>query len=149
MTTGTMRWYRFLGSDIEVFEDVDHPTKLQLLGNAHAMVFPIQWPEPFGLVMVEAMACGTPVIARPIGAATELIEHGHCGFLCDSEAAMVEAIDHVTDLDRNACRQQTIARFSSGRMAADYEHLFTRLLEDNDRRVLGAFTPQSQYSPHA
>src|SRR5829696_4057529 len=137
-----------LGSDIQVFEDVDHRTKVELLANAYAMVFPIQWPEPFGLVMVEAMACGTPVVARPIGAATELIEHRHCGFLCDSEAAMVESINHVTDLDRNACRQQAIARFSSGRMAADYEHLFTRLLdENNDQRAIGAFTPQ--YSPHA
>jgi glycosyltransferase involved in cell wall biosynthesis len=136
-----------LGSDIEVLEDVDHNTKVDLLGNAHAMIFPIQWPEPFGLVMVEAMACGTPVVARPVGAATELIDHGRCGFLCDTEPAMVQAIDRVGDLDRSACRQQAITRFSSGRMASDYEHLFTRLLENNDRRAVGAFTPG--YSAHA
>ena len=136
-----------LGSDIEVLEDIDHNTKVDLLGNAHAMIFPIQWPEPFGLVMVEAMACGTPVVARPVGAATELIEHGRCGFLCDTEPAMVQAIERVGELDRSACRQQAITRFSSERMAADYETLFSRLLEIHDRSAVGAFTPG--YSTHA
>jgi glycosyltransferase involved in cell wall biosynthesis len=117
-----------LGSDIEVFDDIDHGTKVNLLGNAHAMVFPIQWPEPFGLVMVEAMACGTPVIARPVGAATELIENGRSGFLCDTEDEMVEAIERVAHLDRTTPRQRAIARFSSTRMASGYEHLFTQRL---------------------
>ncbi len=136
-----------LGSDVQVFEDVDHRTKVDLLGNAYAMVFPIQWPEPFGLVMVEAMACGTPVIARPVGAATELIEHGRCGFLSDTEAAMVQAIDRVADLDRAACRQRAITNFSSERMASDYERLFSRLLEDRGHSVLRAVDPR--YSPEA
>ncbi len=121
-----------LGSDIEVLEDIDHDTKVDLLGHTHAMIFPIQWPEPFGLVMVEAMACGTPVVARPVGAATELIEHGRCGFLCETERAMVQAIDRVGELDRSACRRQVITRFSSERMAAEYESLFSRLLEPRD-----------------
>ena len=118
-----------LGSDIEVLEDIDHDTKVQLLGDAYAMVFPIQWPEPFGLVMVEAMACGTPVIARPVGAAAELIEHARTGFLCDTEHEMVPAIERVAELDRTTCRQQAIALFSSGKMVAAYEHLYTRLLD--------------------
>jgi glycosyltransferase involved in cell wall biosynthesis len=118
-----------LGSDIEVFEDVDHDTKVKLLQDAYAMVFPIQWPEPFGLVMVEAMACGTPVVATRRGAARELIEHGSSGYLCDSEADMVEAIDHVGDLDRGACRQRVIECFSAARMARRYEQLFVRILE--------------------
>jgi len=129
-----------LGSDIEVLEDIDHSTKVQLLGNAHAMVFPIQWPEPFGLVMVEAMACGTPVIARPVGAATELIEHGCCGFLHDTEDEMVEAIGHVAELERETCRQRTIARFSSARMASAYELLFTQLLEHRGHKAIRAAT---------
>jgi glycosyltransferase involved in cell wall biosynthesis len=121
-----------LGSDVEVLEDVDHDTKVDLLGSAHAMIFPIQWPEPFGLVMVEAMASGTPVVARPVGAASELIEDGRSGFLCDTEPAMVRAIDRVGALDRSACRRQAITRFSAERMAADYEALFARLLETHD-----------------
>jgi glycosyltransferase involved in cell wall biosynthesis len=133
-----------LGSDIEIFEDIDHATKVHLLGTAHAMVFPIQWPEPFGLVMVEAMACGTPVVARPVGAATELIEQGRSGFLCDTERQMVQAIRHVGRLDRTTCRQRAIARFSSGRMASDYERLFMELLGNN---VHGGVRPD--HSVHA
>ena len=112
------------------------------------MVFPIQWPEPFGLVMVEAMACGTPVIARPLGAATELIEHGRCGFLCDTEHEMVDAIEHVTDLDRKTCRQRAITRFSSEKMLVAYAHLYTRLL---DHRVSQTppERPLPDYSVHA
>ncbi len=129
-----------LGSDIEVFEDIDHDTKVHLLGNAYAMVFPIQWPEPFGLVMVEAMACGTPVVARPVGAATELIEHGRTGFLCDTEDDIVRVIERVAELDRTTCREEAIARFSSGKMAAAYEHLFTKLLDHHDTRAVRAAT---------
>ena len=120
-----------LGSDIEVFEDIDHGTKVQLLQQAHAMVFPIDWPEPFGLVMVEAMACGTPVVATPRGAATELIDHGRCGFLCETEAQMTDAVHCVQHLDRTACRQRAIERFSAPKMAAAYEQLFLQLLESS------------------
>jgi len=127
-----------LGSDVDVLEDIDHDTKVELLGNAHAMVFPIQWPEPFGLVMVEAMACGTPVVARPVGAATEVVDDGRGGFLCDTESAMVQAIEHVGDLDRRACRDQAVARFSSRRMSRDYERLFSRLLESRGGRTMRA-----------
>jgi glycosyltransferase involved in cell wall biosynthesis len=120
-----------LASDVEVLEDIDHATKVRLLNDAHAMVFPIDWPEPFGLVMVEAMACGTPVVARPRGAATELVDHGRTGFLCETEAQMVEAVHCVQHLDRTACRQRTNERFSAPKMAAAYEQLFVRLLERN------------------
>jgi len=118
-----------LGSDIEVLEDVDLDAKVTLLRHAYAMVFPIQWPEPFGLVMVEAMACGTPVVARPVGAALEIIDDGCSGFLCDSEADMVRAIDDVQHLERTACRRQVVERFSSQAMAAAYEQLFVQLAE--------------------
>jgi glycosyltransferase involved in cell wall biosynthesis len=121
-----------LGSDVEVLEDIDHRTKVQLLQQAHAMLFPIDWPEPFGLVMVEAMACGTPVVTRPRGAATELVEHGRSGFLCETETQMVDAVDCVQYLDRTYCRQRTIERFSATKMAAAYEQLFVQLLEKKE-----------------
>jgi glycosyltransferase involved in cell wall biosynthesis len=117
-----------LGSDIEVFEDIDHGTKLQLLQQAHAMVFPIDWPEPFGLVIVEAMACGTPVVTRPRGAATELIEHGRSGYLCETETQMADAVHCVGHLDRELCRARAVERFSAPRMAVEYEQLFAQLL---------------------
>jgi glycosyltransferase involved in cell wall biosynthesis len=117
-----------LGSDIEVFEDIDHSTKLELLQQAHAMVFPIDWPEPFGLVIVEAMACGTPVVTRPRGAATELVDHGRSGFLCDTEAQMANAVHCAGHLDRALCRARAVERFSARSMAAKYEQLFTQLL---------------------
>ena len=122
-----------LGSDIEVFEGVGHDTKVKLLQDAYAMVFPIQWPEPFGLVMIEAMACGTPVIARPHGAARELIDHHVSGFLCDTETEMAQAVTAVADLDRQACRQRVVERFSAARMTHDYEQLFVSLLERRSR----------------
>jgi glycosyltransferase involved in cell wall biosynthesis len=116
-----------LGSDIQVCENVGHDAKVQLLQGAYAMVFPIRWPEPFGLVMVEAMACGTPVIATPCGAAPEVIADGRTGYLCDSEPAMARAIDQVDALDRVACRQRVIDHFSSPSMARRYEALFARV----------------------
>jgi glycosyltransferase involved in cell wall biosynthesis len=118
-----------LSSDVEVFEDIDHSTKVQLLQQAHAMVFPIDWPEPFGLVMVEAMSCGTPVVAKARGAATEVVEHGHSGFLCETEAQMIDAVHCVRHLDRKVCRQRAMERFSAPGMAAKYEQLFVQLLE--------------------
>jgi glycosyltransferase involved in cell wall biosynthesis len=127
-----------LGSDVEVFESVDQNTKVKLLQDAHAMVFPIQWPEPFGLVMVEAMACGTPVVATRRGAASELIEHGRSGYLCESEADMIQAIGRVADLDRDACRQRVIENFSATRMAQEYEQLFVRILETGGTATVAA-----------
>ena len=75
-----------------MFEDISHEQKADLLGRARAMVFPIRWPEPFGLVMVEAMACGTPVVACPAGAAVELVEDGVTGFRRESIDDLVDAV---------------------------------------------------------
>jgi glycosyltransferase involved in cell wall biosynthesis len=119
----------FLGHDIEVLEDIDHDVKVGLLHDAYAMVFPIRWAEPFGLVMIEAMACGTPVLARPCGAAREVVEHGVTGFLYDNESDLVDAVDRVQVLDRRACRHRVEARFSAAQMARQYEVLFAQLLE--------------------
>jgi glycosyltransferase involved in cell wall biosynthesis len=94
--------------------------KLALLGGATALLNPIQWSEPFGLVMIEAMACGTPVVACPHGAAPEIVEDGHTGFLCSESAALVEAVHQIHGLDRAACRAAVIERFSTTRMVADH-----------------------------
>jgi glycosyltransferase involved in cell wall biosynthesis len=132
-----------LGADIEVLEDIDHDTKVRILQAAYAMVFPIQWPEPFGLVMVEAMACGTPVIATPCGAARELIEPGRSGYLCVSATDMVQAVERVSALDRTQCRQHVIDRFSARTMARGYEHLFCQLRESGRRRPAVSLHPPS------
>ena len=83
-----------LASDVELYENVTHDEKVELLGRASAMVFPIRWPEPFGLVMVEAMACGTPVVTTNWGAAPELVDDGVTGFRRDGEDDLVEMVGH-------------------------------------------------------
>jgi glycosyltransferase involved in cell wall biosynthesis len=102
--------------------------KAALLGAASALLNPIQWAEPFGLVMIEALACGTPVLACPIGAASEIVQDGTTGFLCGEPANLVEAIDRVGELDRDACRADVIERFSTERMVADHLQLYRDML---------------------
>jgi glycosyltransferase involved in cell wall biosynthesis len=98
------------------------------MGGASALLNPIQWAEPFGLVMIEAMACGTPVIGCPNGAAPEIVDDGRTGFLCSESAALVEAIQRVPDLNRAACRAAVIDRFSTARMVADHIALYRDML---------------------
>ena len=93
-----------LNDEVEVFEAISSEQKADLLSRARAMVFPIQWPEPFGLVMVEAMACGTPVVACPAGAAVELVENGVTGFLRDSIDDLVAAVADVGECSPADCR---------------------------------------------
>jgi glycosyltransferase involved in cell wall biosynthesis len=100
--------------------EADAATKRRLLTGARALLNPIQWPEPFGMVMVEALACGTPVIATPTGAAPEIVEHGVNGFLCDTPDAMVDAIADVGRIDRQRCRASVRQRFSIDRMVDGY-----------------------------
>jgi glycosyltransferase involved in cell wall biosynthesis len=106
--------------------EVDGRAKDQFLGHAAALLFPIRWPEPFGLVMVEALACGTPVIALRNGSVPEIIEHGVTGFICDTEDELVGAIGHIGELDRSRCRQEAERRFSPSRMAEEYERVYSR-----------------------
>jgi glycosyltransferase involved in cell wall biosynthesis len=108
--------------------EVNGAEKLDFLRNARALLFPIDWPEPFGLVMLEAMACGTPVIARPLGSAPEVIEHGRTGFLGGTTAELVDAVRRIEELDRAECRRHVEHRFSVGRMVDDYETVYRRLL---------------------
>ncbi len=109
-----------LGHDIEMFENVTHETKVELLARAHAMLFPIRWPEPFGLVMVEAMACGTPVVTTNWGAAPELVADGVTGFRRDNADDLAHAIGLVDQLDPAACRARVEERFSAAAMVRAY-----------------------------
>ena len=95
----------------------------------YALLFPIDWPEPFGLVMIEAMACGTPVIAYPRGAVPEVLEDGVTGWIVEGLEEAVQAVGRVPALSRSRCRQVFEARFSASRMAQDYLRIYTQLLE--------------------
>jgi glycosyltransferase involved in cell wall biosynthesis len=128
-----------LRSEDEVFEQPPEAIKLDLLSRAHAMLFPIDWPEPFGLVMAESMACGTPVIGRPVGAAPEVVEHGVTGFLYDTVEAMARAVDRAGELSPSACRNRATQRFSGSAMAAGYERVFD---------AMGATTARVHASGH-
>ena len=113
-----------LRSDVELHENVPHDVKVDLLGRAKAMVFPIRWPEPFGLVMVEAMACGTPVVTTNWGAAPELVDDGITGFRRDGDDDLVDALAHVGDIDPAACRKWVEERFSAEAMVRSYENVY-------------------------
>jgi glycosyltransferase involved in cell wall biosynthesis len=99
------------------------------MGSAAALVNPITWPEPFGLVMVEALAAGTPVLAFPNGAAPEIIDHGCTGYLCPDEDDMTAAVALVPHIDRRRCRAAVEQRFSLTRMTVDYDRLYRAILE--------------------
>ena len=108
------------GEQIRIIGEVDDRRKEDLLANATALLFPIDWPEPFGLVMIEAMACGTPVIAFRRGSVPEVVEDGLTGFIVDDEEDAVRAIERVPQLDRRSVRAGFERRFTARRMAKDY-----------------------------
>jgi glycosyltransferase involved in cell wall biosynthesis len=114
---------------VEYVGEVGGAAKDEFLGNAHAVLFPVDWPEPFGLVMIEAMACGTPVIAWRCGSVPEVMEDGVSGFLVDDGDGAVAAVGRVAGLDRRGCRRVFEERFTSGRMAADYLALYGLAIE--------------------
>jgi glycosyltransferase involved in cell wall biosynthesis len=108
--------------------EVDDRHKGEFLANASALIFPIDWPEPFGLVMIEAMACGTPVVAFRRGSVPEVIDHGTTGFVVDSEEEALQALARIPQLDRRRIRATFEERFTSSRMAADYVQLYSALI---------------------
>jgi glycosyltransferase involved in cell wall biosynthesis len=112
---------------IEWIGEVDEQQKVGLLGAARALLFPILWPEPFGLAMIEAMACGTPVITRRCGATPEVVADGRTGFVCDDDDGVVRALARLDRIDRAACRRWVEERFSAERMTRDYEAVYARL----------------------
>ncbi|GGX32243.1 glycosyl transferase [Pigmentiphaga litoralis] len=107
--------------------ELDDRQKNAFLGGARALVFPIDWPEPFGLVMAEALACGTPVIAFRRGSVPEVIEHGVTGFIVDTVDEAVEAVHRLPEIDRRACRAAFKTRFTASRMVADYLPIYEGL----------------------
>jgi glycosyltransferase involved in cell wall biosynthesis len=109
--------------------------KNDFLGNAHALLFPIEWPEPFGLVLIEAMACGTPVIAYRRGSVPEVIEDGVSGFMVEGLDEAVDAARRVADIDRRRCREAFERRFTDRRMAEDYLEVYQRLLQPDGAMV--------------
>ena len=112
---------------VEFLGEIDDPQKSDFLGNARALLFPIDWPEPFGLVMIEAMACGTPVIAWRCGAVPEIVEHGRTGFIVDSIDDAVAAVEAARHLPRLDVRAQFERRFTAHAMARRYVRLYWQL----------------------
>ena len=113
---------------ISLVGELTEKDKPGFLGNAKALIFPIDWPEPFGLAMIEAMSCGTPVIAWDNGSVREIVEHGVTGFIVHSVAQAVSAVREVSRLDRRRVRQRFEARFTAERMAHDYLLAYRRLV---------------------
>jgi glycosyltransferase involved in cell wall biosynthesis len=113
---------------IEFLGEVDEPTKRELMGHALALLLPIDWPEPFGMVFIEALACGTPVISRPCGSAPELLPEGVTGFLRSTVDDLVDAVHRVRSISRSGCRRYVEERFSADRMAQEYERIYERVL---------------------
>jgi glycosyltransferase involved in cell wall biosynthesis len=125
---------------VEYVGEIGEGEKNEFLGQAYALLFPIDWPEPFGLVMVEAMACGTPVIAYRRGSVPEIIEEGLTGFIVDDLEGAVRAAERIPTLERVRCRQRFEERFSAARMAQGYLASYQRLME-------GALATQADVIP--
>jgi glycosyltransferase involved in cell wall biosynthesis len=113
---------------VEFIGEIGEGEKSEFLGHARALLFPIDWPEPFGLVMIESLACGTPVVAFRGGSVEEVIDHGVTGFVVDDLDQAITATRQVASLDRRACRQAFDERFSATRMVDDYVKVYTRLV---------------------
>ena len=123
--------------DIEYIGEIGESEKSEFLGNALAFMFTIDWPEPFGLAMIEALACGTPVIARPCGSIPEVIRHGATGFIVKSVEEMVAAVRDIGKLAREECRREFENRFTVEIMVDRYEQVYRQLIEGGQRKVFG------------
>jgi glycosyltransferase involved in cell wall biosynthesis len=128
---------------VEFIGEIGELEKAEFLGNARALLFPIDWPEPFGLVMIEAMACGTPVVALRRGSVPEIIQDGVTGFAVDDMKAAIEAAARVGEIDRRVCRATFERRFSAARMARDYVDLYSRLIDAARTRERGSLTGEA------
>jgi glycosyltransferase involved in cell wall biosynthesis len=120
---------------VEYVGEIDDREKDEFLGNAYALLFPIDWPEPFGLAMIEAMACGTPVIAYREGAVPEVMEEGCTGFIVEELEDAISAARRIPELSRERCREIFEQRFTAARMAKDYLRVYERLMERKKQRA--------------
>lgn len=115
---------------LDYIGEIDEREKSEFLGNALALLFPINWPEPFGLVVIEAMACGTPVVAFRMGSVPEVVEDGVTGFIVDTVEEAVQAVkEKINSLDRSLCRKVFESRFSAERMACDYLQVYQQEID--------------------
>jgi glycosyltransferase involved in cell wall biosynthesis len=130
--------------DIEFIGEIGEHEKSEFLGNAMALLFPIDWPEPFGLVMIEALACGTPVVARPCGSVPEILRDRVTGFVSSSIEGLVQGVHRICDISREQCRAEFEARFTADVMAAKHEQLYYRLI---DERSTGALQYDGRSAP--
>jgi glycosyltransferase involved in cell wall biosynthesis len=121
---------------VEYLNEIGEKEKGPLLANAKALLFPIDWPEPFGMVLIEAMACGTPVIAYSHGSVPEIIEHGKTGFVVNNIDKAVEALRNIHLISREECRATFEKKFSDIVMAQNYMHLFERTLHKQSARAI-------------
>lgn len=122
------------GKQIEFLGEVNHQEKSELLANAAATLFPITWREPFGLVMIESMACGTPIVGMRMGSVPEVIAHGESGMVCDSYEEMAQVIGQVLELDRSKCREHVQNKFSVTQMVNGYEAIYEKIVKDRTER---------------
>jgi glycosyltransferase involved in cell wall biosynthesis len=118
------------GPGIEYVGEINERGKTEFLGEARALLFPVDWPEPFGLVMIEAMACGTPVLAFRRGSVPEIIDHGMTGMIADTMDEAIRMLPQVLALDRRKIRRRFEERFTATRMAKDYLKVYRSLLRD-------------------
>lgn len=116
------------GPLVEWIGEISEHDKSAFLGNARALLFPVQWPEPFGLALAEAMACGTPVLATAYGAVPEVVVNGVTGFVCATTDALVAAACRLDEVSRHACRAHVEAHFSASTMTTGYERLYRQLI---------------------
>jgi glycosyltransferase involved in cell wall biosynthesis len=123
---------------VEFVGEIGDEDKQEFLGNAHALLFPIDWPEPFGLVLIEAMACGTPVIAYKHGSVPEVMERGRTGFLVEALADAVKAARRIPSVSRAGCRRVFDERFTATRMASEYVRVYEQVIQDRHKRMRSA-----------
>lgn len=124
-----------LGAGVDYVGEADAATKRQLYAGARALLFPVCWEEPFGMVMVEAMACGTPVVALRRGSVPEVVVDGETGFVVDDPADLVGAVRSVDHLDRGACRAHAERHFDTARMVDGYEATYRMIVEAEELRL--------------
>ena len=118
-----------LGDGVEFVGEVGHDEEVRLLRGACALLFPIDWEEPGAVVLLEAMACGTPVVATRRGCVPEMVVDGRTGFVVDEPAEMVRALEHIDEIDPADCRAHVAASFSAERLLRDYEAVYETALE--------------------